>query len=109
MADSITGIYLTEVVNDKTIQVSIEECTERTLRSWIWKLDDKAIDCLIDSLAESIKKLCKIIGHPTLGDDFISDANRKSALARSIKDFLAESMCVSIKHWSSQYGITKVV
>ncbi len=61
-------------------------------------MDDKALDRLIDSLAESIRKFRKNIGQPTLGDDLISDARKKSSLARSTKDFLAESMCVVIKH-----------
>lgn len=99
MAESITGIYLTDVVDGKTIQVSLEDCPERVLCRWIWKRDDKAIDRLIDSLAESIKKFRKIIGQPTLGDDFISDARKKPTLARSTKDFLAESMCKTLKNW----------
>jgi len=69
-------------------------------------MDEKALDRLIDSLAESIKKFRKIIGEPTLGDDFISDVRKKSTFSRSAKDFLAESMCVTIKQWSNQYGIT---
>ncbi len=64
-------------------------------------MDDKDIDTLIDSLAESIKKFRKNMGEPTLGDDFISDASRKSSLARSTKDFLAESMCFTFKQLSS--------
>ncbi len=60
-------------------------------------MDDKGIDRLIDSLAASIKKFRKIIGQPALGEDLISDASKKSTLARSTKDFLAETMCVSIK------------
>ncbi len=60
-------------------------------------MDDKTIDSLIDSLVESIKKFRKNIGQPTLGDDLISDASKKSTLARSTKDFLAESMCIAIK------------
>lgn len=109
MANSITGIYLSEIVNGKTIQVSIENCPERFLCSWIWKMDDKGIDSLIDSLAENIKKISKIIGQPTLGDDLISDARRKTSLARSTKDFLVESMCVALKHWSNQYGIMELL
>ncbi len=87
MNESVTGIYLSDIVNGKTIQVSIEDCPERTLCRWIWKMDDKDIDRLIDSLAESIKKFRKNMGEPTLGDDFISDASKKSTLARSTKDF----------------------
>ncbi len=63
---------------------------------------DKALDSLIDSLAESIENFRKTIGQPTLGDDFISDASNKASLARSTKDFLAESMCATLKHWSNQ-------
>ncbi len=37
------------------------------------------------------------MGEPTLGDDLISDASKKTTLARSTKDFIAESICVSIK------------
>ena len=102
MAESITGIYLTDVVNGKIIQCSIEDCPERTLCRWIWKLDDEGIDRVIDSLVKSIKKFRNIIGQSTLGDDFISDACKKSTLARSTKDFLAESMCVAIKQWRFQ-------
>ncbi len=98
MNESVTGIYLSDIVNGKTIQVSIEDCPEQSLCRWIWKMDDKDIDRLIDSLVESIQKFRKIIGQPTLGDDLISDASKKSLLARSTKDFLAESMCVTIKH-----------
>ncbi len=89
MNESITGIYLSQIVDGKTIQVSIEDCPERFLCRWIWKMDDEALDRLIDSLAERIKIIRKNIGQPTLGDDFISDASRKSSLARSTKDFLA--------------------
>lgn len=99
MTELKTGIYLTDMVNGKAIQVSIEDCPERVLCRWIWKLDNKAIDWLIDSLAKSIKKFRKIIGQPKLGEDFISDASKKSTLAGSTKDFLAESMCVGIKQW----------
>ncbi len=53
---------------------------------------------ILTSLVESIKRFRKIIGEPTLGDDFISDVSKKSTFARSTKDFLAESMCVTIKH-----------
>ncbi len=98
MNESVTGIYLSDIVNGKTIQVSIEDCPERFLCRWIWKMDDKAIDKLIDSLVENIKKFRRSIGQPTLGDDLISDASKKSTFARSTKDFLAESMCVVIKH-----------
>lgn len=108
MANSITEIYISEIVNGKTFQVSIEDCPERFLCRWIWKIDDKTIDGLIDSLVESLQKFRKNIGQPILGDDFISDAIKKSSLARSAKDFLAESMCVALKHWSNQYGIPKV-
>lgn len=104
MAESITGIYLTDTENGKAIRVSIENCPERVLCRWIWKLDDKGIDWLIDSLAESIKKFRKIVGQPTLGDGFISDASKKSTLTRSTKDFLAETMCVGIKQWKNEYG-----
>ncbi len=66
-------------------------------------MDDKDIDRLIDSLAESIKKFRKNMGEPILGDDFISDASKKSTLARcSTKDFLAESMCFIFKQLSSK-------
>lgn len=105
MNESITGIYLSEIVNGKAIQVSIEDCPERALCRWIWKMDDKALDRLIDALAESIKKFRKIIGHPTLGDNLISDASKKSTLARSTKDFLAESICVTIKHLHRVYNV----
>ncbi|WP_301424102.1 hypothetical protein [Bacteroides caecimuris] len=105
MTECITGIYLTDVVDDKTIRVSIEDCPKRTLCRWIWKMDDKDIDSLIDSLVESIKKFRKIIGQPILGDDLILDASKKSTLARSTKDFLAESMCTTLRHWNNQYGI----
>lgn len=102
MNESITGIYLYDIVDGKTIQVSIEDCPERFLCRWIWKMDDKALDRLIDSLAESIIiKLRKIIGLPTLGDDLISDASKKSTLVRSTKDFLAEAMCFTFKQLSS--------
>ncbi len=50
MNKSITGIYLSEIVNGKPIQVSIEDCPKRALCRWIWKMDDKALDRLIDSL-----------------------------------------------------------
>lgn len=107
MNESVTGIYLSDIVNGKTIQVSIEDCPERFLCRWIWKMDDKEIDRLIDSLAESIKKFRKNIGQPTLGDYLISDASKKSTLARSTKDFLAESMCITIKYWGSEDGIVE--
>ncbi len=105
MNESITGIYLSEIVNGKAIQVSVEDCPERALCRWIWKMDDKALDRLIDSLAESIKKIRKNIGQPTLGDDLISDASKKSTLARSTKDFLAESICLTIKHLHCPYKV----
>lgn len=101
MDESITGIYLYDIVDGKTIQVSIEDCPERFLCRWIWKMDDKALDRLIDSLAESIKNFRKTIGQPTFGEDFISDASKKSTFARSTKDFLAEAMCVTIKQWNN--------
>jgi len=97
MDESITGIYLYDIVDGKTIQVSIEDCPEQSLCRWIWKMDDKALDRLIETLAESIKKFRKTIGRPTLGDDLISDTRKKSILARSAKDFLAESMCVTLR------------
>ncbi len=105
MDESITGIYLYDIVDGKTIQVSIEDCPRQSLCRWIWKMDDKALDRLIDSLAGSIKNFRKIIGQPTLGDGFISDASKKSTLARSTKDFLAESMCATLKYGSNQCGI----
>ncbi len=75
MDESVTGIYLSDIVDGKIIQISIEDCPERVLCRWIWKMDDKALDRLIDALAESIKKFRKNIGKPTLGDDLISDAS----------------------------------
>ncbi len=105
MNESITGIYLSEIVNGKAIQVNVEDCPERALCRWIWKMDDKDIDRLIDSLVESIQKFRKIIGQPTLGDDLISDASKKSTLARSTKDFLAESICLTIKHLHCPYKV----
>jgi len=107
MTKSITGIYLTDVVNGTTIQLSIEDCPERTRCHWIWNLDDKAIDWLIGSLAETIKEVLEIVGQPTLGENLILDANRKSTLARSTKDFFAELMCMTIKHWGNEYGIVE--
>ncbi len=101
MNESITGIYLSEIVNGKVVRVGLEDCPEQFLCRWIWKMDDKALDRLIDSLAESIKKFRKIIGQPKLGEDFISDASKKSTLGRSTKDFLAESMCAGIKQWKA--------
>ncbi len=98
MANTITEIYLSEIVDGKTIRVSIEDCPERFLYRWIWKMDDKVIDKLIESLEESLQKIRKNIGQPALVDDLISDARKKSSLARSTKDFLAESMCVAIKY-----------
>ncbi len=80
------------------MQVSIKDCPERALCRWIWKMDDKALDRLIDALVECIKKLRKIIGQPALGEDLISDASKKLTFTRSTKDFLAESMCVTFKH-----------
>ncbi len=62
MNESITEIYLSDIVDGKPIQVSIEDCPERFLCRWIWKMDDKTIDSLIDSLVESIKKFRKNIG-----------------------------------------------
>ncbi len=109
MNKSITRICLSEIVDGKPIQVSIEDCPERFLCRWIWKMDDKALDRLIDSLAESIRKFRKNIGQPTLGDDLISDPRKKSILARSTKDFLAESMCVALKQWGHHCEITEVV
>ncbi len=109
MNESVTGIYLSDIVNGKTIQVSIEDCPEQSLCRWLWKMDDKALDRLIDSLSESIKIIRKNIGQPTLGDDFISDASRKSSLARSTKDFLAESMCFTFKQLSSSTILYRVI
>ncbi len=101
MANSITAIYLSEIVNGKAIQVSIEDCPERTLCRLIWKMVDKALDSLIDSLVESLQIFRNTIGQPTLGKDFISDASKKLTLARSNKEFLAESICVTIKQWKT--------
>ncbi len=44
----ITGIYLSEIVDGKQIQISIEDCPERALCRWIWKMDDKALGKLIN-------------------------------------------------------------
>ena len=51
----------------------------------------------MDSLVKSIKKFRDSVGHPTLSEDFIIDASKKSITSRCTKEVIAEMMYVSLK------------